>query len=48
MFDPRGTAILLIGGDKTGRWNQFYKEMIPEADNLYRIYLTELQTEGLI
>jgi hypothetical protein len=30
-FDPRRTAILLIGGDKTGK-DRFYEQMIPVAD----------------
>ena len=46
-FDPRRTAILLIGGDKTGD-DRFYERMIPMADNLYEIYLEELRKEGLI
>jgi hypothetical protein len=33
-FDPRRTAILLIGGDKTGD-NRFYERMIPVADRIY-------------
>ncbi|GJE02992.1 hypothetical protein GMJLKIPL_4943 [Methylobacterium isbiliense] len=36
-FDPRRTAILLIGGDKTGG-DRFYDEMIPTADRLYDAY----------
>jgi hypothetical protein len=46
-FDPRRSAILLVGGDKTGA-NRFYKRMIPLADRLYDIYIEELQREGLI
>lgn len=46
-FDPRRQAILLIGGDKTGR-DRFYQEMIPVADDLYDVYLDELREEGLI
>lgn len=46
-FDPRRTAILLIGGDKTGQ-DRFYKTMIPIADRLYDEYITELKKEGLI
>jgi hypothetical protein len=46
-FDPRRTAILLIGGDKTGD-ARFYDRMIPIADKLYDDYLTELRKEGLI
>jgi hypothetical protein len=46
-FDPRRTAIILIGGDKTGD-KRFYKRMIPIADDLYDEYLAELRREGLI
>jgi hypothetical protein len=46
-FDPRRTAILLIGGDKTGN-KRFYEEMIPVADRLYDEHLSELRKEGLI
>lgn len=46
-FDPRRTAILLIGGDKTGD-NRFYQRMIPQADALYDEYLEEIKREGLI
>ncbi len=37
-FDPRRTAILLIGGDKTGK-KRFYEEMIPIAGRLYDDHL---------
>lgn len=43
-FDPRRTAILLIGGDKTGD-NRFYEVMIPTADLLYEEHLGELKKE---
>jgi hypothetical protein len=46
-FDPRRTAILLIGGDKTGD-NRFYETYIPIADRLYDVYLEELKKEGLL
>lgn len=46
-FDPRRTAILLIGGDKTGD-KRFYKKMIPVADRLYDEHIEELRKEGLI
>lgn len=41
-FDPRRTAILLIGGDKTGddRW---YEVNIPLADRLYDEHLEEIR-----
>ena len=46
-FDPRRTAILLIGGDKTGD-NRWYETYIPIADRLYDEYLEQLRIEGLI
>ena len=44
-FDPKRTAILLIGGDKTGN-DRFYDEMIPIADKIYDNYLKEIQEEN--
>ncbi|MGQ0640960.1 MAG: type II toxin-antitoxin system RelE/ParE family toxin [Gemmatimonadaceae bacterium] len=46
-FDPRRTAILLIGGNKTGN-DRWYEEFVPRADDLYDEHLRILQTEGLI
>jgi hypothetical protein len=46
-FDPRRTAILLIGGDKTGS-KSFYDRMVPIADELFDQYLREIRKEGLI
>lgn len=44
-FNPVRTAILLIGGDKTGddRW---YERFVPEADRIYTRHLEELRSEG--
>ena len=47
-FDPRRQAILLLGGDKTGAWNEWYEWAVPLADDLYDEYLHELEKEGLI
>lgn len=47
-FDPRRTAILLLGGNKTGRWQAWYAEAVPLADDLYDAYLTDLRREGLM
>jgi hypothetical protein len=41
-FDPKRTAILLIGGAKTGD-DRFYDEMVPVADRIYDNYLKEIQ-----
>jgi hypothetical protein len=46
-FDPRRTAILLIGGDKTGQ-DRWYEIFVPIADRLYDDHLAQLRTEGLI
>lgn len=46
-FDPRRTAILLIGGNKTGK-GRWYKEFVPMADRLYEKHLETLQREGLL
>ena len=43
-FDPRRTAILLIGGNKTGD-DRFYETMVPIADKIYDEYLKEIQGE---
>ena len=45
-FDLRRTAILLIGGDKTGN-DRWYKEFVPIADRLYDNHIEQLRTEGL-
>jgi hypothetical protein len=47
-FDPRQTAILLLGGDKSDRWSEWYREAVPEADELYDVYLNEVREEGLL
>lgn len=40
VFDPGRQAVVLIGGDKTGR-DRFYEEMIPHAQRIYSEYLKE-------
>ena|ERR1035438_145679 len=44
-FNPLRTAVLLIGGDKTGddRW---YDKFVPVADRLFEEHLSELKKEG--
>ena len=46
-FDPRRTAILLIGGDKTGD-DRFYTTLVNRADELYDTHIEELRLEGLL
>ncbi|MBO4272784.1 addiction module toxin RelE [Microbispora triticiradicis] len=40
-FDPTRAALLLLGGDKAGNWNGWYKENIPLAKQLYLDYVSE-------
>jgi hypothetical protein len=53
-FDPRRSAILLIGGSKSPdgpgspNWNLWYDGYIPIPDGLYDVHLDELRREGLI
>jgi hypothetical protein len=47
-FDPRRHAILLLGGDKTGQWEDWYRWAISAADDLYDTYLLQLRDEGLL
>ena len=47
-FDPRRHAILLLGGDKSGQWKQWYRSAVPAADDLYDAHLSELRDEGLL
>lgn len=48
VFDPRRTAILLMGGSKTNDWQGWYDRSIPEAEELYDEYLAELRKEELL
>lgn len=45
-FDPRRMAILLLGGDKTNRWQEWYRVNVPRADRLYDEHLATLRREG--
>lgn len=44
-FDPRRTAILLLGGDKQGRWKAWYQKAIPAAERLYVRHVDEQAKE---
>jgi hypothetical protein len=37
-FDPTRSALLLLGGDKAGNWQRWYRENIPLAEQLYLEY----------
>ncbi|GGK70881.1 putative toxin HigB3 [Sphaerisporangium melleum] len=40
-FDPTRAALLLLGGDKAGNWERWYKEHIPLAVRLYLDYTSD-------
>lgn len=42
-FDPRREAILLVGGEKTNNWQQWYETNIPIADELYDKHLESIR-----
>jgi hypothetical protein len=41
VFDPWRASVLLVAGDKAGRWAAWYVEAIPLAETRYEIYLKE-------
>ena len=42
-FDPRRDAVLIFGGDKTGKKSAaFYKEMTSASERIWKEYLVEL------
>ena len=47
-FDPRRHAILLLGGDKTDRWQEWYERAISRTDDRYDTHLEGLISEGLL
>lgn len=40
-FDPKRRAILLIAGDKAGKWTKWYSHNIPIADDRFDEWLAE-------
>jgi hypothetical protein len=44
-FDPRRTAMLLIGGDKTDN-PKWYEEMVPVADEIFDEHLKAIEEES--
>ena len=40
-FDPDRSAMLLLGGDKAGNWQRWYRDNIPIAERLYLEYTAQ-------
>ena len=38
IFDPARNAVLLVAGDKSGHWQEWYKEAIRAAEAAYEAY----------
>jgi hypothetical protein len=41
IFDPARNTVLLIAGDKSGQWQEWYTQAIPAAEATYEAYLKE-------
>jgi hypothetical protein len=46
VFDPWPSVVLLVAGDKSGQWKQWYRTAIPRAEQLYDDYLAERSKEA--
>ncbi len=44
-FDPWRSSVLLVAGDKSGRWSEWYRRAVPHAEQLYETYLKERAVE---
>jgi hypothetical protein len=42
-FDSNRNVVMLVGGDKTGKWNRWYPPMVRRAE---RLYLTHERNSG--
>ena len=40
-FDPDRSALLLLGGDKAGSWDRWYRDNVPLAEQLYLDYTAD-------
>ena len=42
-FNPQRKGIMLLAGDKSTKWQQWYKQAIPLADDLFDEHLAQLK-----
>ncbi|MFZ3498317.1 type II toxin-antitoxin system RelE/ParE family toxin [Streptomyces sp. 5.8] len=45
VFDPLRRAVLLVGGDKAGNWQGWYRSSIPLAEAAYQDYVTQQEED---
>jgi hypothetical protein len=43
-FDPEREAVFLVAGDKSGRWETWYRDAVPLADKRFDEHLQTLRT----
>jgi len=41
-FDPNRRAVMLAGGNKTGSWDRWYRQMLPVAERVYADHVRSL------
>ncbi len=44
-FDPLRQAVVLVAGDKTNRWKQWYEENIPVADERFVAHVDQVSRQ---
>lgn len=47
VFDPRRQAVLLVAGDKSGQWTEWYESNIPLAEERYALWLSAKYDEEI-
>lgn len=45
-FDSNRDAVMLVGGDKAGKWNRWYPPMVRLAERLYLDHERKIGKEG--
>ncbi len=46
VFDADREAVILVAGDKAGRWSRWYEENIPAAERRYEQYVADKERGG--
>lgn len=47
-FDPLRQAVVLVAGDKTNRWKQWYEENIPVADERFDAHVKQVGQQASV
>lgn len=46
VFNPERHAVILVGGDKSGNWRDWYHSAIPAAEAAYDEHLRRMREKG--